>query len=125
MDLHPPPDVWQRMSKAAKKIAPAPIDTRTVREKLDAGCYRNDLPYPTRGKDPSAKERATFAAARSAYDEVTSRLEHQFVLDLLAEHGVRDNPKANLCYQKAWDHGHAHGLSEVACIFEDLVELIK
>lgn len=62
---------------------------------------------------------------RQAYAKERGRLEQEFKEDLLEENGVTDNPKADLCYQKAWEIGHHGGLSEVEIVFSDLVELIQ
>lgn len=44
---------------------------------------------------------------------------------LFEECDVEDNPKADLCWAKAYEHGHSAGYDEVANCFYDLVELIK
>ena len=89
----------------------------TVQEKLASEAYRTKRPYPS-PTDPNRK------ALKKAHNEDTARLEDQFRADLFEEYGVSGHPKANLCYSKAWEHGHSAGLSEVALYFEDFVELI-
>lgn len=82
--------------------------------------YENKLPYP----DPRMK----LADARKmnlAYREETQRLKDLFKADLLEEHGVTNNPKADKCFELAWSEGHSAGFSEVASYFEEFVELIK
>jgi ribonuclease HIII len=66
-----------------------------------------------------------YSAHKDAYNEDSSRLMEEFVLDLFDEFNVLDNSKAALCYQKAYEIGHAYGLQEVYNVFDDLVELIK
>lgn len=44
---------------------------------------------------------------------------------LFKRYGVEDNPKRDMCYNIAWDMGHAYGLLEVEHFFSTLVELIK
>lgn len=73
-----------------------------------------------------------YEAARRAYLEKIKEYNVQVVeaearlkADLEAEHGVEDNPKANLLWAKAWELGHASGYANVASHYEDLVELIK
>jgi len=104
----------------SKGVQPSICNTLTVREKLDAGEYKTKLVYPTvkRG-DPE------YTTLRNRYNADEARLHQQFKMDLFKEHGVEKHPKAELCYSKAWEHGHASGLSEVMCFFEDLVELIQ
>lgn len=59
------------------------------------------------------------------YNDVSQSLEREFKRDLLEEYGVTNNPKADLCYQIAWDIGHANGINEVSYYFEAFVELIR
>ena len=44
---------------------------------------------------------------------------------LAQEHGLVNDPKLDLLYQKAWEHGHANGYSEVEFWFKDLAELLR
>ena len=64
-------------------------------------------------------------AARTAYNDRSNVLEHQFKLDLIAEFGLTNNPKAEKCFALAWNYGHSAGYSEVYNYFSELVELIK
>lgn len=48
-----------------------------------------------------------------------------FMKDLLAAHGVSNDPKAPRAFSLAYEQGHSCGYSEVALVFADLVELIK
>lgn len=66
-----------------------------------------------------------YSAHRDAHYKELAALSEEFALDLLEEFGVIDNPKASLCYSKAYELGHAYGFGEVYSVFEDLVELIK
>lgn len=66
-----------------------------------------------------------YSAHKDAHYEELATLGEEFVLDLFEEFGVIDNPKASLCYSKAYEIGHAYGFGEVYSVFEDLVELIK
>lgn len=84
--------------------------------------YKNQMTYPSK-KDFENKD--DYIAARHRYSEETRRLEAQFKADLLAYHEVVDHPKADLCFNLAWEHGHASGYSEVANYFSEFVELIK
>ncbi len=64
-------------------------------------------------------------AARNAYSEEAARLQAEFKVDLIEEHGVTGHPKAERVFNLAWEYGHSSGLSEVADYFDDLVGLIK
>jgi hypothetical protein len=48
-----------------------------------------------------------------------------FKYALFKEFEVELNPKAELCFDIAWQDGHACGLSEVECHFTRLVDLIN
>jgi hypothetical protein len=108
---------------ALKKIKPekkargsSPEETTLVlafREKLDNDYYKTKLDW--RGGQ----------SAMTACNRDQARLDVEFRRDLLLYHDVTKNPKADLCFAKAYELGHANGHSEVASIFADLVELIK
>jgi hypothetical protein len=94
------------------------VDTRTVLERLKQGCYAPKSPWPT-------KINAQEEALKKAYRDEVQQLREQFKQDLFEEHGVTGNPKAQRCFELAWEHGHAEGKHEVIIYFEDFVELIK
>lgn len=89
-----------------------------IYEKIASGAYKNTLPYPG-SKDPDK------TAKRAAYRVETARLEAALKADLEDEHGVTGNPKADKCWEIAWERGHSSGYNDVACVYEDIVELIK
>ena len=45
--------------------------------------------------------------------------------ELCHEHGVTFHPKAEQCFELAWEFGHAAGLGEVRSYFEQLVVLLN
>ena len=120
----------------------------SVTERVREGEYKTKLPYPERVKEPEilsrrardltsdevasiARVKAQYEAdkiacdkARKAYSEDERRLESQFKADLEAEYKMIGHPKADLLWGKAWDHGHANGLHEVAFYYGDFVELV-
>ena len=53
------------------------------------------------------------------------RLEQKFKEMLEEQYGTTNNPKKDKLYSIAWAKGHASGLSDVACQYDDLVGLIK
>lgn len=66
-----------------------------------------------------------FYAARTAYHNESSRRQAAFKAALFEREGVADNPRAELCYSKAYERSHSKGLAEVANTFIDLAELIR
>lgn len=68
---------------------------------------------------------ADYKQAREAYNAEINSLQAEFKVDLFEEFGVTDNPKAELCFSKAWERGHAYGYSDVYSVFSDIVELIQ
>ena len=115
-----------------------------VREKVQNGDYDTKLPYPKSATKPrlpaghSAEEAAAYAAElkewenyrgvyaeqKSAWHQDEARLTAQFKLDLLAELGIAEHPKADLLYEMAWERGHSGGLIEVLQVAEDLSDLL-
>jgi hypothetical protein len=91
--------------------------SKSIIDKIIEGYYNNKLPY----KLPKSKN----PEAWKAYKEEDKRICNQFKQDLFKEFDVKDNPKADLCFSKAWEVGHAWGYGEVYNHFQDLVELIK
>ena len=51
--------------------------------------------------------------------------DNNFKKDLFEEYGVSNNPKAEQCYNIAYEFGHSDGYYEIAHYFSDIVELIK
>jgi|GEM_PF-3044703 hypothetical protein len=66
-----------------------------------------------------------YKAQRKKYTDEEFNLQVQFQNDLFEDYGVTDNPKRFMCFDLAWEQGHAYGLEEVYNKFDDLVELIK
>ena len=109
-----------KMAKVAPAPEPAPApapDTRSVAEKIQSGEYGTKLPLPDR-KD------SNYLALRKARLVDITRLHHQLKADLLAESSLTGHPKADLLWDKVWDHAHSGGLREVLDYFEDLAELL-
>ena len=73
----------------------------------------------------SSVDEAAFRAARDAYGAETARLTAKFKADLFADLGIADHPQREKLYSKAWDDGHANGLSEVHSCAENLVDLLE
>lgn len=78
-------------------------------DKIQSGYYKSKLPYVRHDK---------------AYEEDSCRLAEEFKRDLFEYHGVTGAPKVEVAFRLAEERGHAHGFSEIASEFEDLVELL-
>jgi hypothetical protein len=87
----------------------------SVRDNIIKDKYRNNLPYATHKAFPKEAEE---------YRKEDARIYAQFKADLFAQDGV-SGPKAEKCFELAWDRGHAGGYMEVLNEWNDLVELIK
>ena len=96
----------------------------SVRDRIKAGDYDTKLPFLIKAQEQDITTEE-FLASREAWHSDRTRLEGVFKADLFAEHGVTDNPKAERCWELAWEYGHPSGLMEVANYFDDLVDLIK
>jgi len=59
------------------------------------------------------------------YRQAEQQIAQTFKRDLFEEFGVMENPKKELCYQKAYENGHSGGWSEIYNTFADLVDLIQ
>lgn len=123
--------------------------TKSVYQLAVDGAYKTKLPYPDRPKEPAVlgkrardltpdeaaslpTEQAAFdqakkdyESARRAYNEDNGRLGTLFRVHLELEHGMTGHPKADKLFAKAEENGHSSGMSEVAVIYADLVELVK
>lgn len=93
-------------------------ETPTLHDRIRRGEFTTKLPYPDR-RDPN------FTDLRRRYHEDEGRMVEKFKNAVFEEYGVTNNPKRELCWQKAWEHGHSAGLSEVNTYFQDFVELIQ
>lgn len=113
-----------------------------VTESIGADKYRNCVPLvrgsltraraaaaDSRLRDEVRREAAELASriveAREKHDAEERRLTELFRADLEVEHGFTGHPKAGALFSKAWDHGHAVGLHEVAFWYADLAELAR
>ena len=66
-----------------------------------------------------------YIAKRKEYSKVVSEITENFKLALFKEHNIETNPKREMVWSKAWEHGHSYGYSEVELNFQDFVELVK
>ena len=109
-----------------------------VFDAIAEGRYKNNVPYD-REPDPVNEETMTVRQAREHKEKQKllrneqrelhhaeqHRLDALFKADLEAEHNVVGHPKADKLFSIAWQRGHAYGYYDVACIYDDIVELIK
>lgn len=108
-------------------------DNRTIGERIAAGEYHSNLPWPEvlpsrlriRGLEAEAR---TAEAQREARRDDKARLRRRLRADLEDANGTAPSRigqhKADLLWAKAWDHGHSAGLHEVAFWYVDLAELV-
>ncbi len=71
------------------------------------------------------KDVIPFEEALREWRRKEADLVEKFRKDALIRLGLSAHPKASLLYKKAWDHGHANGLSEVYWWLKDLAELLQ
>jgi hypothetical protein len=71
------------------------------------------------------EDSAAFYAARTEYHNESSRRQVAFKQALFEREGLTGNPRAELCYSKAYERSYSKGLDEVANTFIDLAELIR
>lgn len=69
--------------------------------------------------------KTAYRASLQKYREEDARLCNLFEADAAEECGLTDHPKRQMLWGKAWEHGHAYGLSEVWIHYQDLAELLK
>ncbi len=127
----------------------AQTEPLSIRDKIDAGFYRNKEPRPICPIKPDVLEKNildltkeeifTLFEIREAYTENLNKfcieknswnikqdlMESRFKDDLEEEFGVKNHPKADLLYHKAWNLGHSYGLAQVLSDYENLVDIIK
>lgn len=114
-------------------------------DNLAAGAYTNSDPGPSKPHKPRLRDGASPSEIRAYADSLdayeyelqnfkqnkaawytrSGELEAQFQKDLEAHYEMTGHPKASLLYSKAWERGHSAGLHDVACVYADLVELVK
>lgn len=115
------------------------VDTRTVDEKIRDKHYESQVPYPQRKEyrivevlkserlgehQVEGFDEGGYMKALQAYNEDQARRGEEFKQDALRDCGIADHPKADLCYSKAWEHGHANGLHDVLNYLRDFSELL-
>lgn len=59
------------------------------------------------------------------YTEERVRLQNEFRRDLIEKYNMTGHPKADKCFDMAWDFGQSTSYSDVEDYFMNLVELVK
>ena len=59
------------------------------------------------------------------YDEERLRLQNEFRCDLIEKYNMTGHPKANKCFDMAWDFGQSSSYSDVEDYFMNLIELVR
>ena len=121
-----------------------PIKTGDMRTDLTNGYYANYMEYPKRPTKPILGRNATSDDALQYAEELkkwekeilihkvemekwnaeNNRVHAEFRADATEYAGLKDHPKADAVWSKAWEHGHSSGFSEVLYWLEDLAELV-
>ncbi len=118
-----------------------------IKDKIENGDYASKLVYPERLTKPkmptfnvTPEVARKFAddleayngsidavnAAKEAYRVDTNRLEREVLrADLAASYGLVDHPKEKMVWDKAWEHGHSNGLSDVLYWYDEFADMVK
>lgn len=116
----------------------------SVSDNIKNDVYKVKIVYPVRPSKPVLQKNATsaqareyadllaayesagdnFNASREAYRAEENRLYAKFREDVESEYGMREHPKREKLWAKAWDRGHSEGLSQVLWWYDDLYELV-
>ncbi len=91
------------------------MDSKSIKTKIQAGFYHPKTDFVPHKVNP---------VLHDAYRMEQKRLKDQFKADALKELGLSDHPKAELLWDKANEHGHGNGYSEVWIYLEDFAELL-
>ena len=108
---------WYRGGKCiAQQVAGRAVEFMLFREPLEnlKGCVVETI-----------TDEAAYRAAQLKYNTTERAKYEEFKRDLFELHGVTDHPKAERCFQLAWEDGHHAGYDEVVILFDKLVDLIK
>ena len=83
---------------------------------FDVNQFIKDHPEPLWDKDPDSLRE----------HNAQTRLWRLYIKQAALEHyQIRNNPKADRCWDLAWNYGHANGFYDVVSYLDDLVSLIK
>lgn len=85
-----------------------------IREKLKTGFYEPKTAYARRNADP---------ARHYAWREESNKLAELFKGDAIESVGLTNHPKAQACWDIAWDERHSSGRGEVLDFLEILSTL--
>ena len=105
--------------------------------------YKNKLPYPSKsdftvtnfyknGKKVDFEtdvievifDEEKYNSELVKYYKESLNLEKKFKQDLFDDLGISDNPKKDMLYSKAFEHGYSADFSEIYFYASDLVDLI-
>lgn len=106
---------------------PAPYPEKPTRPTL--GC-RDKYATPAQARDYADRleifeaEMKGFRTRQAQWNQVQNDLNQRFKDDALREAGLLDHPKADKCWEKAWEHGHSSGNSEVLFWLKEFAEVV-
>lgn len=117
-------DIWKNLENDAyanKHVYPVRPDKPRIAPTASPVEFRNHADL----LEKYDEQMTAFRVELAHYHAISAALEAEFKSDLEAYFGVSNHPKRDLLYHKAWERGHSAGLSEVANVYSDLVELIQ
>lgn len=109
----------------------------SVRDRLNAGEFKNTVPYPTRAEKPRLKNDANanevreyadkleiFENRERAYNDARLAFNKGEMEALAADYELIGHPKRNRIWAMAWENGHSGGHSDVIYWYDELAELV-
>jgi hypothetical protein len=85
--------------------------------------FDDDFEPPANCVEERVLDEVSYQAHLKHYHEENKRLQDEFRKDLIAKYNMTEHPKANDCFDKAWDFGSSAGLREVEDYFMSLIEI--
>lgn len=87
--------------------------------------FDEDFQPPKNCVEEKVLDEVSYNSHLKHYQEEVKRLQDEFRKDLIEKYDMRDHPKADKMFNKAWDLGCSLGYDAVEGYFFDLVELFE
>lgn len=87
--------------------------------------FDDDFQPPKNCVEEKVLDEVSYQAHLKHYHEEIKRLQDEFCYDLIDKYNMTAHPKANECFNKAWDFGGGVGLWEVEDYFISIIEIFK
>ncbi len=84
-----------------------------------------DFEPPSNCVEEKVLDEISYQAHLKHYHAENKKLQDEFRHDLIEKYGMTNHPKANECFDMAWDFGSGSGLWEVEDYFVSIVDLVK